>query len=68
MEVYRSRVGHTTKYENMMISDGGPSYGDGEKNISVTDKQDEWIKVQKASGHLGNESEVVPELNGFRQT
>ena len=32
------------------------------KSISVTDRQDEWIKAQIASGHFGNESEVVREL------
>ena len=37
------------------------------KSISVTDKQDEWIKAQIASGHFGNESEVVRELIRERQ-
>lgn len=37
------------------------------KSISVTDKQDEWIKAKIASGHFGNESEVVRELIRERQ-
>lgn len=37
------------------------------KSISVTDKQDEWIKAQIATGHYGNESEVVRELIRERQ-
>ncbi|MDA0740266.1 MAG: type II toxin-antitoxin system ParD family antitoxin [Nitrospirae bacterium] len=37
------------------------------KSISVTDKQAEWIKAQIASGHFGNESEVVRELIRERQ-
>jgi len=37
------------------------------KSISVTDKQDEWIKAQITSGHFGNESEVVRELIRERQ-
>ncbi|MCA9473139.1 MAG: type II toxin-antitoxin system ParD family antitoxin [Nitrospirales bacterium] len=37
------------------------------KSISVTDKQDEWIKAQIATGHFGNESEVVRELIRERQ-
>ncbi|MDH5427973.1 MAG: type II toxin-antitoxin system ParD family antitoxin [Nitrospirota bacterium] len=37
------------------------------KSISVTDRQDEWIKAQIASGHFGNESEVVRELIRERQ-
>lgn len=37
------------------------------KSISVTDKQDEWIKAQIATGRFGNESEVVRELIRERQ-
>lgn len=37
------------------------------KSISVTDRQDEWIKAQIATGHFGNESEVVRELIRERQ-
>ena len=37
------------------------------KSISVTEKQDSWIKAQIESGHFGNESEVVRELIRERQ-
>jgi len=37
------------------------------KSISITDKQDRWIKAQIESGHYGNESEVVRELIRERQ-
>ncbi len=37
------------------------------KSISVTDKQDAWIKAKIATGHFGNESEVVRELIRERQ-
>lgn len=37
------------------------------KSISVTDKQDSWIKAQIEAGHYGNESEVVRELIRERQ-
>ncbi len=37
------------------------------KSISVTDKQNEWIKAKIASGHFGNESEVIRELIRERQ-
>jgi len=37
------------------------------KSISVTDKQDDWIKAQIATGHYGNESEVIRELIRERQ-
>jgi len=37
------------------------------KSISITDKQDSWIKAQIATGHFGNESEVVRELIRERQ-
>lgn len=37
------------------------------KSISVTDQQDSWIKAQIATGHFGNESEVVRELIRERQ-
>lgn len=37
------------------------------KSISVTDRQDSWIKSQIATGHFGNESEVVRELIRERQ-
>ena len=32
------------------------------KSISVTDQQNDWIKARIASGHYGNESEVLREL------
>ena len=38
------------------------------KSISVTDRQDNWIKAQIESGHFGNESEVIRELIRERQT
>ena len=37
------------------------------KSISVTDRQDEWIKAQIATGHFGNESEIIRELIRERQ-
>ncbi len=37
------------------------------KSITVTDKQDGWIKAQIETGHFGNESEVVRELIRERQ-
>lgn len=37
------------------------------KSISVTVKQDEWIKSQIASGNFGNESEIIRELIRERQ-
>lgn len=37
------------------------------KSITVTDQQDHWIKTQMASGHYGNESEVLRELIRERQ-
>ena len=37
------------------------------KSISVTDKQDRWIKALIESGHYGNESEIVRELIRERQ-
>ncbi|PWK53301.1 type II toxin-antitoxin system ParD family antitoxin [Pleionea mediterranea] len=37
------------------------------KSITVTDKQDSWIKAQIEMGHYGNESEVVRELIRERQ-
>ena len=37
------------------------------KSISVTNRQDDWIKAQIATGHFGNESEVVRELIRERQ-
>ena len=37
------------------------------KSISITDKQDSWIKAQIESGHFGNKSEVVRELIRERQ-
>lgn len=32
------------------------------KNITVTPQQDEWIKAQIASGHCGNDSELIRDL------
>jgi len=37
------------------------------KSITVTEQQNAWIKSQIASGHYGNESEVVRELIRERQ-
>ena len=37
------------------------------KSISITNQQDSWIKAQIASGHFGNESEVIRELIRERQ-
>lgn len=37
------------------------------KSITVTDRQNEWIKAQIESGHFGNESEVVRDLIRERQ-
>lgn len=37
------------------------------KSITVTDKQNDWIKAQIETGHYGNESEVVRELIRERQ-
>ncbi|HFE39361.1 MAG TPA: type II toxin-antitoxin system ParD family antitoxin [Gammaproteobacteria bacterium] len=37
------------------------------QSISVTDKQDRWIKEQIKSGHFGDESEVIRELICERQ-
>ncbi len=38
------------------------------KSISVTDRQDSWIKAQIETGRYGNESEVIRELIRERQT
>lgn len=32
------------------------------KTITVTDQQDDWIKSQIASGHYGNDSELLRDL------
>jgi antitoxin ParD1/3/4 len=37
------------------------------KSISITDKQDGWIKAQIETGYFGNESEVIRELIRERQ-
>lgn len=37
------------------------------KSISVTDQQSDWIKAQIATGHYGNESELIRELIRERQ-
>ena len=37
------------------------------KSISVTDRQNLWIKAQIETGHFGNESEVIRELIRERQ-
>lgn len=37
------------------------------KSISVTDQQNTWIAGQVATGHYGNESEVIRELIRERQ-
>ena len=38
------------------------------KSITVTEQQEGWIKEQIASGHFGNESEVVRSLIRREQT
>ncbi len=38
------------------------------KSISMTEKQEQWIKSQIASGNFGNESEVIRDLIRERQT
>ena len=38
------------------------------KSITVTDQQDDWIKSQIASGHYGNDSEVMRDLIRRAQT
>ncbi|WP_299615789.1 type II toxin-antitoxin system ParD family antitoxin [Pelagibius sp.] len=37
------------------------------KSISVTDRQNDWIRAQIEAGHYGNESEVVRALIRERQ-
>ncbi len=37
------------------------------KSISLTNQQADWIKAQVATGHFGNESEVIRELIRERQ-
>lgn len=37
------------------------------KSITITTKQDDWIKNQVKSGYFGNESEVIRELIRKRQ-
>ncbi|MBL1437502.1 MAG: type II toxin-antitoxin system ParD family antitoxin [Rhodobacteraceae bacterium] len=37
------------------------------KSISVTEQQNDWIKAQIATGHFGNESEVLRDLIRERQ-
>lgn len=37
------------------------------KSISFTEKHDEWIKAQMATGHYSSESEVIRELIRQRQ-
>jgi len=37
------------------------------KSISITDRQDDWVKTQIETGHFGNESEVFRELIRERQ-
>jgi antitoxin ParD1/3/4 len=32
------------------------------KTITVTEQQDEWIKVQIETGHFGNDSEYIRDL------
>lgn len=38
------------------------------KGITITDQQDAWIKAQIASGHYGNDSEVMRDLIRREQT
>ena len=37
------------------------------KTITVTDQQEEWIKLQIASGHYGNDSELLRDLIRLEQ-
>ena len=37
------------------------------KSISVTEKQEQWVKSQISGGHFGNESEVIRDLIRERQ-
>ena len=37
------------------------------KSISVTEKQEKWVKSQISAGHFGNESEVIRDLIRERQ-
>lgn len=37
------------------------------KSITVTEKQDDWIKAKIETGYYGNESEIVRELIRERQ-
>ena len=37
------------------------------KSISVTGQQSEWMKSQLATGHYGNESEIIRDLIRERQ-
>lgn len=37
------------------------------KSVSVTGQQSDWMKAQIASGHYGNESEIIRELIRERQ-
>lgn len=32
------------------------------KTVNVTDQQEDWIKAQIASGHYGNDSELIRDL------
>lgn len=45
----------------------GEPNGHGQKSISLTEQQDNWIKAQVKTGHFGNESEIVRELIRERQ-
>ena len=38
------------------------------KSITVTEKQDEWIQAQLASGHYASDSEVIREALREKQT
>lgn len=42
-------------------------YGNGGKSISVTEKQEKWVKSKISGGHFGNESEVIRDLIRERQ-
>ena len=51
----------------MLLKSGVTKVTMVKKSITVTDKQDSWIKAQIEMGHYGNESEVVRELIRDRQ-
>ncbi len=43
------------------------NHENGKKSISVTEKQEQWIKSQMTSGDFGNESKVIRDLTQEHQ-